>query len=113
MTKIMMTQREDKGYAAMELQGHCGFDRLGRDILCAAVSMLAYTAGQIVEQMYAAGKLRRKPTLEFAPGRVLIQAEAYEAHYRELLYTLYVAQIGYGMLAKAYPAYVELIPFGK
>lgn len=41
MTTITYTKNNDR--ISVDINGHAGFDKIGRDIVCAAVSILSYT----------------------------------------------------------------------
>lgn len=41
MTTITYTRNNDR--ISVDINGHAGFDEIGRDIVCAAVSILSYT----------------------------------------------------------------------
>ena len=44
MVDVFVTRRPDGRIVGFEIKGHSGFDRAGRDIVCAAASVTAYNA---------------------------------------------------------------------
>ena len=41
----------------LETKGHAGYDKHGRDIVCASVSILTYTLAQVVKDMHDTGSI--------------------------------------------------------
>ena len=97
----------------MKLTGHAGQAEHGKDIVCAAASILAYTLAQTLQFQYEEGGLKKKPHLKLEPGDTVIVAKPKPEHYEEALHTFFVAQVGYSLLAKTYSQYVELSSFGE
>ena len=44
MVSVLVERNSGKTIKAFEVKGHSGYDEAGRDIVCAAVSAIAYTA---------------------------------------------------------------------
>ena len=51
MTTITITKSSDDKYKRIECKGHAGFDDSGRDIVCAAVSVLTINTINSIEQL--------------------------------------------------------------
>ena len=97
----------------MKLTGHAGAGEHGKDIVCAAASILAYTVAQALQFQYEDGGLKKKPHLKLEPGDTIIVAKPKPERYEEALHTFFVAQVGYTLLANTYPKYVSLSSFGE
>ncbi len=97
----------------MELSGHAGQAKKGKDIICASASMLAYTVAQTIRFMFEEDKLLGEPQITLEDGHALIEARPKEEHYAEALHSFFVGQVGFHLLAHNYPQYAELISFGK
>lgn len=93
----------------LEMEGHANYGPDGGDILCAAASILAYTAAQTVSYLAAQEKLEAEPEICLEKGNVRICIRPCEEHYGEALYAYFVCQVGFDMLAKAYPRYVQMV----
>ena len=106
------TNRE-AGSIALRLSGHAGAAEEGKDIVCAASSMLAYTVAQTLQFMHEQGAMKKKPHIRLKEGDTLIVAKPTEESYAETLHTFFVAQVGYHLLSHNYPQYVELKSFGE
>ena len=52
----------------LHMEGHAGQADVGHDIVCAAASILCYTAAQTALDLYEQGKLRKKPRVEVGKG---------------------------------------------
>ena len=51
MTTIKIFRDQNKDCIGYEISGHAGFDDSGRDIVCAAISVLATTAHNSIEKL--------------------------------------------------------------
>lgn len=102
---------KSSGSISLKLYGHAGAAKKGSDIVCASASILAYMVAQTLEYMHAEGGLRKKPRIEFEDGNAIIVAKPKAESFAEALHTFFVAQVGYALLARNYPQYVELKSF--
>ena len=105
------TNKESRSIT-LKLTGHAGQAEQGKDIVCAAASILAYTVAQVLQFMYEQGDLQKKPHLKLAEGDTVIIAKPKPESYDEALHTFFVAQAGYHLLQHNYPQYVTLSSFG-
>lgn len=101
-------QKPDKGSIHMTLRGHSGSAPKGQDLICAAATMLAYTAGQAVQFLYEQDKLKCKPKVSIREGCAVVIATPKEDAVAETLHTFWVVQAGIHVLAANYPQYVTL-----
>lgn len=113
MVKAEFFTNKDSGTITLKLTGHAGQAKKGQDIVCAAASILAYTVAQTLQFMYEEGGLQKKPHLKLEEGDTIIVAKPKAESYAEALHTFFVAQVGYHLLSKNYPKYVELSSFGE
>lgn len=113
MIQVTFEEDRENRVLVLRMRGHAGHAPEGQDVVCAAASILAYTAAQLASDMFADGKLRRKPCLCLERGKAVVSLRPTEAFYDEALYALYVTQVGYYLLAKNYPTSVRLSAFGQ
>ena len=113
MVRAEFFTNKESGSITLKLTGHAGQDEHGKDIVCAAASILAYTVAQALQFQYEEGGLKKKPHLKLEPGDTVIIAKPKPERYEEALHTFFVAQVGYSLLANTYPQYVELSSFGE
>ena len=113
MVKAEFFTNKESGSITLKLSGHAGQAEAGKDIVCSAVSILAYTVAQALQFMYEEGGLKKKPHLKLEPGDTIIVAKPKEETYAEVLHTFFVAQVGYHLLSHNYPQYVTLSSFGE
>ena len=104
---------KESGSITMKLSGHAGQAEQGKDIICSAASILAYTVAQALQFQYEDDGLKKKPHFKLEPGDTIIVAKPKPERYEEALHTFFVAQVGYSLLAKTYPQYVTLSSFGE
>lgn len=113
MIRVRFETSEDGKSIILSLKGHAGQAELGKDIVCAAASILAYTAAQAVADLLNKGKLKRKPTIRLNPGDVAVVCKPTKDAFAQTMHTYRIIQVGYALLQNTYPEYVELTPFGK
>ena len=106
-------EKEEGKFISMSVVGHAGQAEVGRDIVCSAASILAYTVAQTLTQMNKQGWLKKKPHLTLKEGKSVITCVPKAEFYEECLMVFFVAEMGYTLLAKNYPQYVALNPFGE
>ena len=106
-------EREEGKFVSMSVEGHAGQAESGKDIICSAASILAYTVAQTLTQMHKQGWLKKKPHINLNEGKSLITCVPNEGYYDECLMVFFVAEMGYHLLASNYPQYVALNPFGE
>ena len=94
----------------LKLSGHAGYAPEGNDTICAAASVLAYTAAQEVLEMHRKGKLREEPKIKLAKGEALIACKPKRSARREVSHLYKTAQTGYKLLAANFPDNVRLYP---
>lgn len=93
--------------------GHAESNEYGNDIVCSAVSILAYTLAQNINDAYNRGHLKYNPTIIMQSGNAAINCKAKESRYSEIINIYRVIQTGYELLEKKYPQYVDLIKFAE
>ena len=110
---LKVTFEEKEGKLTLKLDGHAGQAAIGHDIVCASCSVLAYTVAQLVKVAEAQGDLKTTPEIKLESGDAIISCEPIDEAYSGLYAAYMFAEVGYDLLARSYPQYVELIPFGK
>jgi len=94
----------------LEMTGHAGFATAGQDVVCAAASMLAYTAAFNVWLANKAGKLETPCEIRMQPGNVRISCRPKETSREEIRLLFAYVHRGYDLLAKSYPDNVVIQP---
>lgn len=90
------------------VKGHAGAAEEGRDIICAAASMLAQTVAQEAINMGARHQLSKPAHVEIERGDTVVSIFAKDdIAYIEALHLLHVAEVGFSLLAHHYPEYVD------
>lgn len=87
----------------MEFSGHAGSAPRGEDLVCAAATMLAYTAAQAVQFLYEQGKLKKPPRIVLEDGAATVVATPLPETEAETMMVFWVAQAGAHVLARNYP----------
>ena len=99
---------DTRGGIHMTLRGHAGAAPKGEDLVCAACTTLAYTAGQAAQDLKAQGKLTKPPKIKICKGAATIVATPKEGAVTEVLTMFRTVQCGAQVLAHNYPRYVRL-----
>lgn len=110
---IDITFIADDETISLKIKGHAGQNDFGKDIVCSASSILAYTIAQTVEDMYLADMLRKKPQIDLESGDATIVCSPKKKSYMKAIQSFMVVQNGFRLLALNYPQYVALKMFGE
>ena len=108
MVEVRIKKDRDKSVLSMEVIGHASFAELGKDPVCAGASALAMTAAQCALSMEEAGRLQKKAHIITRNGRVLVTIKPRPERYDEAAHLFWVVETGLGLLAEAYPGYLEI-----
>lgn len=103
--------KAEDGKLTMTMRGHSGAAERGKDLVCAAASMLAFTAAQDIIDHANAEDLQEMPKMHVAPGKVEIEVVPKEEAYAEILHTLFLIQKGLLVLQANHPKFVKVSPF--
>ena len=107
MTEI--AYRAESGVLSLTVDGHAGFSEYGRDIVCASVSILAYTLGAAVLDAHSCGLLRSEPIANLSSGRARIVCVPFSEEYGRIRSYYELIVRGYEMLCARYHDNVSLI----
>lgn len=99
------------GEFELQLSGHAGYAPAGSDVVCAAASMLAYTAAQEVLRVESGGKLREKPHIVLDKGNSEVSCEFAGNALCEAKILYRIIKSGYALLAANFPDHVKLSVF--
>lgn len=92
----------------LTLQGHAGRAPRGQDLVCAAVSMLAYALAQRLTELESEGALVQPPQIRLASGDAQISAVAKENYAAQVQEAFDLIRSGLTLLQHHYPQQVEL-----
>lgn len=109
MVTVKFDKSEDGKTLVLTIQGHSGQAEMGHDLVCASVSILAYTLAESVRNMRTDGRLRKEPHIKMESGDAVITCKPSKGYYVEALQAYKFAELGYKLLAHDYPNYVRLI----
>lgn len=97
---------------SIQVDGHAGSAEHGKDLVCASVSILAHTAAESMRVMASSGMLCKDPKITMEEGHAVMTINPYQHFFYDCKTLLIVCQIGFDLLAKEYPQFVELKTFG-
>ena len=100
----MIKIRIDVEDMRLEIEGHAGYAPAGQDIICAAVSTLAYTLAQNLALMLCMDEY----TAEFEDGHARIEARPPEATAEQCRCAFMTIANGFYMLEAQYGQYIQL-----
>lgn len=113
MIKVKFAHEQEINTIVLKVEGHAGQNAKGKDVICSAASMLASTLAQYLLYIHNQGGLVKKPRIELKDGKALIVAKPKAEYEGEVLNAYFVTEVGYSLLAKNYPQYVEVDLFGE
>lgn len=108
LINIFFDTSEDGKSLILDVSGHAGQNEYGKDIICSASSILAFTLAQNVSDMQKEKKLRKKPTIVLKDGKATIVCKPLKEHMAEAFNLYITIRKGYMLLAENYPEYVSL-----
>ena len=95
---------------SLRLEGHAEYAEVGKDIVCASASILAYTVAQFVMEAEHKGDLVSPPCIQLDIGDALVVCEPGEDAFYAVQNAYLFAKMGYAILAHNYPQNVRLMP---
>jgi uncharacterized protein YsxB (DUF464 family) len=96
MIKATFTESEKK--LSLRLEGHAGYAEIGKDIVCASASILAYTLASFVKDV-------EDSIVDLTSGCTTIECETSD---RAVVNAFLHTKRGFELLAFNYPQYVEI-----
>ena len=108
---IEATLDAPEGAMTLRVRGHARFAAPGSDIVCAAASILCYTAAQTALDLYEQGKLRKKPRVDVGKGDATVTLCPVNDAAAEAAVALHTVATGFALLAHHYPEYVRFTSF--
>ena len=106
MITVSFTQEGDK--LSLRLEGHAGYAEIGKDIVCASATILAYTVAQFVTEAEGKGDLLSSPQVQLERGDTIISCEPNDGAFYAIRNAYLYAVLGYQILEHNYPQYVRL-----
>ena len=111
MIKVVLNEKD--GEISLTVKGHAGMADVGKDIVCASASILAYTVGQTVKWMSESNLLTEAPIVSIENGNAQIVCKPKEDQFSFAYACFSFAQTGYTLLAHNYKEFVRIKQFGK
>ncbi len=109
MITVNVSIDKDKRECSLMVKGHAGQADIGKDIICASASILAFTAAQVLKIMDEGGEFSQHPTLNLENGDATVSCCADDdTTFLQVTQTFFTIAMGYKLLAHNYPQYVEL-----
>ena len=112
MLKVLISI-EEGNILGLRLKGHAEYAEVGKDIVCASASILAYTMAQLVKEAEHRGYLKAPAKIRLEKGDTLVACEPKKEAMNAVQDAFFFAKTGYELLAHNYPQYVEVITDGE
>ena len=103
--------QKDNAEYFLKMSGHCGYSEEGRDIVCAAASILCLSLVSLLENDES--KLKEPPRIIVEKGLGEIAFHPKEEYSKEFSGAFLAIETGLELLEKAYPEYVSIISAKK
>lgn len=94
---------EAKGIFCLSVVGHAETAPKGKDLVCAAASVLAYTAAYCLEVLNKDDKLDGEIHISLKPGDCLLLCKAKPEHLMEVRTMLRAVLYGFVLLQRSFP----------
>ena len=110
MTTVKYSVDKPQRALRLTIRGHAGAGVAGKDIVCAAVTILARTLASVVTDMHEVHLLARPPTVDLDSGTAVIACRVKDSlGYAEAVVRYDTVYKGLCLLAEAFPEYVKII----
>lgn len=109
MITVRFKENHKEKSLSLEISGHAGYADAGKDIVCSAASILAYTLAQEIMFMDDDHKFSEDPKLLLDEGNTSIVCRPKQEFYREVLRAFQFASTGYQLLMSNHPNNVILV----
>lgn len=96
------------GWLTMELRGHAKWGRKGRDLVCAAASILAWTLSRVVRYFEQGGLLEAPARVRLELGLAEVAVLPQPSFHSAAAMAFWTAQVGMTELAMDYPRNVDV-----
>lgn len=106
MVKVTFATNDDS--YKVKVRGHANYGAHGTDIVCASVSILAYTLAEAVKKLNTSGYLSHPPFIEVAEGRITVECCPLPNESKRVEIVFNTIKMGYRLLADNYPENVNL-----
>ena len=106
MLKIRIEKKNKDGEYQLKMKGHCNFALEGKDIVCAAASILCLSMAQVIENNK--DKLLKKPQVIKHRGHATIRWKPKPEFEGALNNSLYTVEQGLKILEHEYPDYIRI-----
>lgn len=110
---IQVTIGDRDGMLWLSMEGHAGAAPKGQDIVCAAATMLMYTAAQAALDMGSRGELQTSPSVKLDDGSAGVAFRPKEEAIEKGRLVLDVIRRGLEVLGKRYPENVAIYVLGN
>lgn len=90
----------------VKMKGHCNFAKEGKDIVCAAASILCVTLGQVLQENK--NKLIEQPYIKIRNGQSIIIWKPKKEYEHVINNSLYTIVAGFRVLEHHYPDYIKI-----
>lgn len=91
----------------LEIKGHAGHGKKGKDIVCAAVSTLFYTLGEALWQ--SSSMLYEEPLIKEEEGNGYLVCHPKEEYEGNIARTYWTILTGLELVSAQYPEYVSFV----
>ena len=109
MINITFDADKDAYRLSIIVKGHASFDEIGKDIVCASVSILTYTIAKIANDMIERGRIAENSVIRLDSGDAFINCHCMgKESYNELFGAFQTVLTGYNLLAENYPQNVNV-----
>lgn len=93
---------------SLEIKGHADYAAEGEDIVCSAVSILAYTLAEHIAILYEGGMLCDKPVIKMNSGDLKIECKPTKEALQNITNIFTFVELGFALIANTYPDNVKL-----
>lgn len=106
MVKVKFTTED--GLLKFKASGHANYGQYGSDIVCSAITILAYTLAESVNDAKKCEYLSHPPSIMISDGLIVIDCLPLSEQYDRMLTVFNTIKSGYKVLTANYPENITL-----
>lgn len=106
MIKVYAKKNEETGEYMFKVKGHCNTAEYGKDLVCAAVSILSLTLAQTIK--FNNNLLDEKPQITIHQGKAKIIFKPKSEYEAQLRISLNTVMNGFRVLQNEYPKIIHI-----
>ena len=109
MVEVKFYENELKNRFEVTVKGHANTAEIGKDVICASVSILSLTLIQTIKNMENQGFFVNPPKYKVKDGFTSVVCKPEKEYHDTVLNSLLTIKVGFNILSEGFPEIVKLL----